>query len=166
MDPLMGVKCRLTVVVFLLLIGSIPALASEEFESLGGKVVEVKSQEELASLAGVFNWNGNNTIYVMVPTLSQDNSTPPVNESTYHQTDALSSLKQKVRDSQGRNLTAGESLKADGLTGPIIALRSTKNNKYVSVVRREYPVFEGEFIVSATSDSVGDHEKFHLIDLG
>jgi hypothetical protein len=51
MASLMGVKCRRTVVVFLLLIGSIHAQASEEFESLGGKVVEVKSQEELASLA-------------------------------------------------------------------------------------------------------------------
>ena len=83
-------KCRRMVVVCLLLfIGSIHALASEEFESPGGKVVEVKSHGELASLAGGLNWSGNNTIYVMVPTLSQDNSTSPINESTYPQTDAF-----------------------------------------------------------------------------
>jgi hypothetical protein len=57
-------KYRLPAVVCLLLIGGsiIYALASEEFESPGGKVVEVKSQEELAALAGGLNWSGNNTI--------------------------------------------------------------------------------------------------------
>jgi hypothetical protein len=61
---------RMVVMCLLLFIGSIPALTSEEFESPGGKFVEVKSQEELASLAGELNWSSNNTIYVMVPTLS------------------------------------------------------------------------------------------------
>lgn len=76
-----------------LLIFSITVMAFGESESPGGKVVEVKSQEELASLAGGLNWSDNNTIYIMVPTLSQENSTSPVNESMYPQTDALSSLK-------------------------------------------------------------------------
>ncbi len=44
-------------------------------------------------MAGGLNWSDNNTIYIMIPTLSQENSTSPVNESTYPQTDALSSLK-------------------------------------------------------------------------
>lgn len=160
-------KCRRMVVVCLLLfIGSIHALASEEFESPGGKVVEVKSHGELASLAGGLNWSGNNTIYVMVPTLSQDNSTSPINESTYPQTDALTSLKQSVRDIQGKNLTAEEPLNESSLTGTIVALRSNMNNKYVHVRHEESAMGAVDYFIEATSDIVGDCEKFQLIDLG
>lgn len=54
----------------LLLLGSIIAVALEKFESPEGKVVEVKSQEELASLASGLNLSCNNTIYIIVPTSS------------------------------------------------------------------------------------------------
>jgi hypothetical protein len=95
-----------------------------QFESPVGKVVEVKSQEELASLVAGLNWSGNNTIYVMMPTISQDNFTSPMNRSTNPQTDEI----------PGRNLTAEESLIGDDKwTGPIVALRSSKNGKYVRV---------------------------------
>jgi len=136
----------------LLISSSIIALASEEFESPGGKVVEVKSQEELASLAGGLNWSDNNTIYVMVPTLSYDNFTSPINKT--------------ANDAQVENQTAGESLKADSLTSPIVALRSNKNNKYVNVRRVEGTMGEVDYSISATSDGIGDCEKFQLIDLG
>jgi hypothetical protein len=63
-----------------LLIFSITVMAFGESESPGGKVVEVKSQKGLASLAGELNWSDNNTIYVMVPTSSQENSTSPAND--------------------------------------------------------------------------------------
>gem|GEM_PF-1336565 len=74
------------VMACLLLLGSIIAVAFEEFESSEGKVVEVKSQEKLVSLASGLNFGSNNTIYVMASTSSNDNFTLPINRSTNHQT--------------------------------------------------------------------------------
>lgn len=119
--------------------------------TLEGKVVEVTSQKELASLAGGLDWSGNNTIYVMVPTLSQENSTSPVNESTYLQTDALSSLKQMVRGISGENMTAEEA-------EATIALRAG-NNRYVSLNAKNDNLY-------ANGDGISSSEKFHLIGLG
>jgi hypothetical protein len=59
-------------------------------------------------------------------------------------------------DIQEENLIAEESLKADGLTGPIVALRSSKNGKYVRLDDED---------LSADSTSVTDSEKFCLINV-
>lgn len=53
----------------LVLMGCIHAWAFEEFESPDGKVVEIKSQEELTSLMNETDIN-NNTVYILVPTSS------------------------------------------------------------------------------------------------
>ena len=58
------------------------------------------------------------------------NSAFTINEITYPRSDALTSLEQKARDLRGRNLTAEESLKGDGLTGATVALSFNKNGKY------------------------------------
>ena len=147
-----------------LLIFSITTMASGGFGLSGGKVMEVKSQEELSPLASKLDWSNNNTTHVMVPTLSQGNSTSPINESTDLQTDALPSLKQKVRDIQGKNLTTERSTKGDDVT--LVALRSNKNNKYVQVfpVRVARNVYD--YVAAATGDIVDDSGKFQLIDLG
>jgi hypothetical protein len=82
--------------------------------ALGGSASqkgENTSEEGLAPLDGGLNY-----CYV-----SQDNFTSPINGSTI----------------QGKNLTAEESLRVAGLTGPIVALRSNKNNKYVNVKRED-----------------------------
>jgi hypothetical protein len=42
-------------------------MAFEVLDSPGGKVIEIKSQEELASLAGGLDWSNNITVYIMLP---------------------------------------------------------------------------------------------------
>jgi hypothetical protein len=63
------------------------------------------------------------------------------------------------------NLTAEESLKGDGLTGPIIALRSKKTDQYVGVKYQEDGMATVIYL-SATSTAITDSEKFQLIDRG
>jgi len=53
-------------------------------------------------------------------------------------------------------VAAAQVTKADGLTGPIIALRSGKNGKYVRL--------DDEYL-SADSTSTNDSQKFYLINV-
>ena len=132
-------ECKALVAACVLLLCSTHALVSEEFESPDGMVVGVKSQEELASLVAGLNWSNNNTIYVMVPALSQESSTSPINSGTNPQTN----------DTQDKNLTTE-------WTETTIALRDGKD-RYVRVDNENLYV---------DSTDINAPERFHPIDRG
>lgn len=95
---------------------------------------------------GELNWSDNDAIGVIPPTLLRDNSTSLINDGTYTQTDYT----------QVSNLTIKEFLKGDSLTGPIVALRSSKTNKYVHASDETVALL-------AESTSTTDYDKFYFI---
>jgi hypothetical protein len=50
--------------------GICASLGFEVLENPEGKVIEIKSQEDLASLANMINWGNNTTVYILVPASS------------------------------------------------------------------------------------------------
>jgi hypothetical protein len=120
----------LKIVCLLLICMHAPAFRGSE--SHGG---EVEPQEGLALLESGLNWSGY---------LSQDNFIPPINRIT----------------TQDRSQIAGESLKGDSLTGPIVALHSIKNGKYINVDMRKITL-DRELYVDSTS--ITDSGKPYLI---
>ncbi len=60
----------LMVVVYLLIVGGIHAIASEEFESPGGKVVKIESLKELVLLMSKIDLSETNPVYMMIPILT------------------------------------------------------------------------------------------------
>lgn len=63
-------KSYMAMVAWLLFLGSIHAMAFEEFDSPEGKIVQIKSQEYLVLLMSELNLSDNDSIFIVVPTSS------------------------------------------------------------------------------------------------
>jgi hypothetical protein len=110
----------------LVFMGCIHAWTFETFDSLEGKVIEIKHQEEFASLMSGIDWSNNSTIYVMLPALLQEDSALPINQDAHPQADILTLPEQKVSGFLNKNLTLEESLRGGDSTKSTIALRALK----------------------------------------
>lgn len=98
-------------------------------------------------------------LFGIIQVVSEDvnNFASPIDGSKYPQTNESGGFNFDVNDIpsyQDRTLTSEESLVGDSLAGPIVVLRSGKNDKYVRV---------DEEHLFATSTSATNSEEFYLI---